>query len=103
MNRIYGLRTAAGLKVWVDDSPVPLAPSLKAWRHSPTGFECGYAGSGPAQLALAILMMFTDKDNASRLHQNFKFGFLADGKYFGVEEFEINVDITAWIKEQVQS
>jgi hypothetical protein len=26
--------------------------------HSPTGFECGFAGSGPADLALNILALF---------------------------------------------
>src|SRR2546426_5830744 len=30
-------------------------PRLDLWNHSPTGFECGYGGSGPAQLALALL------------------------------------------------
>jgi hypothetical protein len=32
-----------------------LDPRLDLFNHSPTGFEYGYAGSGPAQLALAIL------------------------------------------------
>ncbi len=31
-----------------------LAPRFDLRRHSPTGFECGYEGSGPAQLALAM-------------------------------------------------
>ena len=31
-------------------------PSLAVNTHSPDGFSWGYAGSGPAQLALAILM-----------------------------------------------
>ena len=30
--------------------------SLKIVNHSPTGFAWGYAGSGPAQLAIAILL-----------------------------------------------
>lgn len=33
----------------------PLDPKLKLVNHSPTGFSWGYGGSGPAQLALAIL------------------------------------------------
>ena len=33
--------------------PLPLRLALR--RHSPTGFNWGYDGSGPAQLALAIL------------------------------------------------
>lgn len=32
-------------------------PRCAIW-HSPTGFECGYAGSGPADLALNILNAF---------------------------------------------
>jgi Family of unknown function (DUF6166) len=41
--------------------------------HSPTGFEWGYQGSGPAQLAFEILFdVFEDADLAWRLHQQFK-------------------------------
>ena len=42
--------------------------------HSPTGFEWGYAGSGPAQLAFEILFdVFDDAELALDLHQRFKF------------------------------
>ena len=41
--------------------------------HSPTGFDWGYAGSGPAQLALAILADALGNDErADWLHQAFK-------------------------------
>lgn len=43
--------------------------------HSPTGFEWGYAGSGPAQLALALLadaLGKAQKERAIALHQRFK-------------------------------
>jgi hypothetical protein len=41
--------------------------------HSPTGFEWGYAGSGPAQLALALIAhASSDGGLAARLHQPFK-------------------------------
>jgi len=33
----------------------PLDPRNRVRNHSPDGFEWGYGGSGPAQLALAIL------------------------------------------------
>ncbi len=33
----------------------PLGPRLDLANHSPDGFSWGYGGSGPAQLALAIL------------------------------------------------
>src|SRR6266446_6651402 len=51
----------------------PLNPRLDLWNHSPTGFEWGYGGSGPAQLALALLAYHLDDDNAAvALHQDFK-------------------------------
>lgn len=42
-------------------------------RHSRTGFDWGYGGSGPAQLALALLAhRLGDRDRALALHQRFK-------------------------------
>ena len=36
--------------------------SLELANHSPSGFEWGYGGSGPAQLALALLLDHTDDE-----------------------------------------
>ncbi len=48
-------------------------PSLKLHNHSPTGFNWGYGGSGPAQLALALLLDATgDEELAVRGHQDYK-------------------------------
>lgn len=45
---------------------------------SPTGFEWGYGGSGPAQLALAILCDYWgDEVSALRYHQEFKWEVVA--------------------------
>lgn len=56
----------------------PLNPRLDLWNHSPTGFEWGYGGSGPAQLALALLAdHLSDDEQAVRLHQEFKFRVVA--------------------------
>jgi hypothetical protein len=50
---------------------------LDLCNHSPTGFEWGYAGSGPAQLALAILAdALGDDRRALRLHQQFKAAYI---------------------------
>lgn len=51
-----------------------LGTSLKVVNHSPTGFCWGYYGSGPAQLALAILLDYYDGDveTAKALYQDFK-------------------------------
>ena len=55
-----------------------LDPRRDLMNHSPDGFQWGYAGSGPAQLALAILAdALGDDMRAVRLHQRFKSDFLA--------------------------
>ncbi|WP_222847839.1 DUF6166 domain-containing protein [Haloferax sp. KTX1] len=47
--------------------------SLEVVNHSPTGFEWGYAGSGPAQLALALLLdYYDDEATARRYYMQFK-------------------------------
>ncbi|MFO0851856.1 MAG: DUF6166 domain-containing protein [Gemmataceae bacterium] len=75
--RVYrGRRTAAGTVVTVEDESGqrPLAPRHDLRRHSPAGFEWGYAGSGPAQLALALTAdALGDDDRARRVYQAFKF------------------------------
>lgn len=45
--------------------------------HSPSGFEYGYGGSGPADLALNILGLFVSPPEAYRLHQKFKWDRIA--------------------------
>lgn len=51
-----------------------LAPteSLRLKYHSPDGFNWGYNGSGPAQLALAILLYFFPEMYALNTYQFFK-------------------------------
>ena len=47
--------------------------SQKIYNHSPTGFSWGYGGSGPAQLALAILFDYLgDQSKAVQFYQRFK-------------------------------
>jgi hypothetical protein len=57
----------------------PLNPRLDLYNHSPTGFEWGYCGSGPAQLALAILAdHLGDDEQAFNLYQRFKWAVIAE-------------------------
>jgi len=50
-----------------------LNPRLDLWNHSPTGFEWGYGGSGPAEVALGVLADHLGKDDeVIVLHQDFK-------------------------------
>jgi hypothetical protein len=51
-------------------------PQMVAY-HSPTGFEWGYGGSGPADLALNILVFYVGMEKAWKLHQHFKWDFIA--------------------------
>lgn len=69
-------RTSERVRATVDGKPLPLR--LDLWNHSPTGFEWGYGGSGPAQLALAILARHAGDEVAVAWHQQFKWEFLAE-------------------------
>jgi hypothetical protein len=75
------------------------ARSLKVYNHSPTGFEFGYGGSGPAQLALAILLDYTNDKNLSvALHQDFKWQWIGGLEHPGGEI--TGEQITEWIKKR---
>src|SRR5215510_2118097 len=75
--KIYtGTRTEDGCAVVVSDtgSTRALDPRLDLRNHSPTGFEWGYGGSGPAQLALALAAdVLGDDDAALGVYQRLKF------------------------------
>ncbi len=78
--RYEGVRTPAGtVVVRVDDAdrvrPLPTRLDLRS--HSPTGLEWGYSGSGPAQLALAILADAVGAEAAQGCYQRFKFQMVA--------------------------
>ena len=67
-------------------------------RHSPDGFQWGYGGSGPADLARSILYdLLGDFNIVDRLYQTFKFDFVAKANRVLII-FES--DIRAWLEEQ---
>lgn len=79
--------------VRVDGRELSPRPSLHVWNHSPDGFSWGYHGSGPAQLALAILLAAGQSPlAASALHQHFKREFVATWK----GDFDVEVDVEQW-------
>jgi len=116
MKIYHGHRDDSGTLVTVHDDgerDYVLPVRLDLYNHSPDGFEWGYQGSGPAQLALAILAdalkapsgkrppSIFDYDTeeqerkdprmlAVRLHQQFKRRFIAgldhDGPWTIVEQ-----------------
>lgn len=76
--------------------------------HSPDGFETGYGGSGPSELALSILADYFDERAAMQpasgrlkcwaIHQIFRDKFIAPNKLEDGEEYTIaEEEIIAWI------
>jgi len=53
--------------------------------HSPNGFEWGYGGSGPADLALNILAAYIGRELSEKdgLYQEFKWDFIAPMPFSG--------------------
>jgi hypothetical protein len=76
-----------------------LPPRLDLRNHSPTGFEWGYAGSGPAQLALALLADATGDDELALKHyQTFKHRIIASKSR---HDWSLTQDdIISWVEEQ---
>lgn len=82
-----------------DGEPVPLAilPSQKLYDHSP-GFGWGSFGSGPSQLALALLLdVSTNPSLALAYYQQFKWDIVAS---WGDEWTIFSGEILEWLKEQ---
>jgi len=76
--------------------------SLKIVNHSPTGFEWGYGGSGPAQLALSILLDITgDREVACSHYQQFKWDFIEPATEAGFTLTE--PQIHDWLKSRQTS
>lgn len=90
-------------EVWVcnpltgDRQPLDLRLDLRD--HSPTGFCWGFGGSGPAQLALAILAHAGDTELALCLYQDFKWEFIA--KLPQAQPWTLDrLTIKAWLEAQ---
>lgn len=64
--------------VYRGDRALSPAESQRVRNHSPDGFNWGYSGSGPAQLALALLLdAVGDAELAARHYQDFKSAVVA--------------------------
>lgn len=96
--RGYRYQEAGPLVVTKDGKVLSPGRSQKIWNHSPDGFQWGYGGSGPAQLALALLLDATDDEKiAVYHHQNFKREYVAG---WG-EDWEMTTEqIQAWLSTQ---
>ena len=81
-------------RVWVDEKELFPGRSQKAINHSPDGFNWGYAGSGPAQLALAILLEHLPEGQALSQHQQFKWDVIAG---LPRSDFEVDLNLEKYI------
>jgi len=90
---------SATREVFINGKLLSPERSQKVWNHSPDNFNWGYSGSGPAQLALAILLEFTDQVTVIRLYQEFKSDVIAGLK----GNFELPTEVVErWIKERLK-
>jgi len=81
-----------------DDEILSPAPSQRIVNHSPSGFQWGYGGSGPAQLALSLLYYVTaDRGVSSKHHQDFKRQFVAG---WGDEWQITSEEILYWLESE---
>ncbi len=64
-------------EVWLNHKKLNPKASQKIRNHSPDGFNWGYGGSGPAQLALAICLELYGEEKAGKVYQDFKFKHVA--------------------------
>lgn len=87
----------AGVRVTVNGRALSPDRSRRVWDHSPTGFEWGYGGSGPAQLALALVLDATgDRALTERAYQWFKWATVAGwGSTWRITAGEIR----AWLEQ----
>lgn len=87
-------------KLLPDGEPTALLPdaSQKLYNHSPDGFQWGYGGSGPAQLALALLLDATSvPETALEFYQQFKWDKVARwGEVWSITKSEILI----WLEKQ---
>lgn len=76
---VEGIRWEDGASVCVveGDFRVPLDPRYDLRNHSPNGFNWGYGGSGPAQLALALAVELLGDRAGQEVYQDFKESYIA--------------------------
>ncbi len=84
--------------VSLNGHPLDEKKSQAVWNHSPDGFNWSYGGSGPAQLALAILLEFVSRGEAVARYQQFKWEMIAP---LPPQNFELSIsDVKSWIERK---
>jgi len=107
MKKVYaGTRMKAvgsGVLISVGTSMTDIHGLRHIVRHSPTGMEFGYSGSGPADLALSILTDVFDGRVAlaDLYYMEFKFEYVAS--WLSDEWVVTSDDIDEWLKKKTGS
>lgn len=83
-------------RVYIDGIELLPDRSQRVVNHSPDGFAWGYGGSGPSQLALAIMIAFCGEEIAKQYYQDFKWEFIAKAEKDKNLEIEIS-KVKEWI------
>lgn len=89
----------SGRQVFKDGQPFSPEPSRKLFNHS-LEFNWGYGGSGPAQLALALLYDVTgDAQVSLRTYQEFKWAFVSQwrGETWEISSERIQEWVDGWM------
>lgn len=91
--------TTPGIRCWRDrNQTARFSIRQRFVRHSPSGMEFGYGGSGPADFALNALATVTDPETAERFYQPFKWAVVASmPREGGVIPYAA---IRAWVARQ---
>lgn len=100
-DKIRLVRTGRGFnRCYINGSEIFHYASQEIKNHSPNGFEWGYGGSGPSQLALAIVYHITGNRTTSlSLYHRFKEQFIMKVK---ANESIIDVDVSGWVKIKLE-
>ena len=95
-NSVIAMRRSGGYsRVEINGQVLATGRSLKVENHSPTGFEWGYGGSGPSQLALAIMLEAGLSDTEARsLYMQYKRDVVASLDY---EDALTGAQVLDWI------
>lgn len=95
----------AGCRVTVNGRRLRPERSQRVWAHTPYGFEWGYRGAGPSQLALALVLDATDSSAIAGLC----YGWFRDavvsqwGDVWAITAGEIRDWVQQWKRENPSS
>lgn len=96
--------TAENREISLNGEYLSPSASQKICNHSPDGFNWGYGGSGPAQLALAILLKYLPVEESCNIYHAFKFRIVA--AWPGGQNFEETINlrsiVTDFLREKGQ-